>query len=55
MVSKLAIEPKVHRFEPGQRDGFLGAIKMCSMPLFRGELKPIPSHHFTECKNHFKV
>jgi hypothetical protein len=28
---------------------------MCSMPSFRGEVKPIPSHHFTECKNHFKV
>jgi hypothetical protein len=32
VVSVLATEPKVRRFEPGQGDGFLRAIKIRSTP-----------------------
>jgi hypothetical protein len=39
MVSVLAIGPKVRRFKPGGGDGFSRAIKICSMPSFRGEVK----------------
>jgi hypothetical protein len=40
MVSVLAVGPKVYRFRPGRGDGFLRAIKICSMPSFGGEVKP---------------
>jgi hypothetical protein len=34
MVSVLAVGPKVHRFKPGQGDGFLKAINSAaSLPL----------------------
>jgi hypothetical protein len=39
MVRVLAIGPKVREFKPGQHDGFLGVIKIRSMPSFRGEVK----------------
>jgi hypothetical protein len=35
----LAIGPKVCGFKPGQGDGFLRAIKICSTPSFEGEEK----------------
>jgi hypothetical protein len=45
VVSVLAIGPKVWGFEPGQRDGFLRAIKICSTPSFGWEVKPeVPCH-----------
>jgi hypothetical protein len=31
---------KVCGFKPGWGDGFLRAIKVCSMPSFGGEVKP---------------
>jgi hypothetical protein len=40
MVSVLAIRSNVHRFKPIQGDGFLRAIKICSMPSLEGEVKP---------------
>jgi hypothetical protein len=52
MVSMLAIGPKVHRFKPGWGDGFLGVIKICSMPSFRGEVKPLAPWH--KCLRHVK-
>jgi hypothetical protein len=36
----LAIRPQVRGFKPGQDDGFLRAIKICSRTFFRGEVKP---------------
>jgi hypothetical protein len=36
----LAIGPKVHKFKPGQSNGFLRAIKIHSLPSFEGELQP---------------
>jgi hypothetical protein len=50
MVSVLAIGPKVRRFRPSQVDGFLRAIKIHSMPSFRGEVKlSAPCQDFTAC------
>jgi hypothetical protein len=40
MVSVLAIRPKVCGLKPGQGNGFLRVIKVCSTPSFRGEVKP---------------
>jgi hypothetical protein len=40
MVIVRAIGPKVCRFKPSQDNGFLRAIKICSTPPFRGEIKP---------------
>jgi hypothetical protein len=40
VVSVLAIGPIGRRFEPGQGDGFLRAIKIRSTPSFGGEVKP---------------
>jgi hypothetical protein len=37
MVSLLAIGPKVHGFKPGQGDGFLRVIKICSTPSSEGK------------------
>jgi hypothetical protein len=39
MVSVLPTGLKVRRFKPGQGDGFLMAIKIHSIPSFRGEVK----------------
>jgi hypothetical protein len=39
VVSVLATGPKVRGLEPGQGDGFLRAIKICSTPSFRWEVK----------------
>jgi hypothetical protein len=36
----LSTGPKCRRFEPGQRDGFLRAIKIRSTPSFGWEIKP---------------
>jgi hypothetical protein len=36
MVSVLAIGLKIHGFKPSRGDGFLRAIKICSMPSIRG-------------------
>jgi hypothetical protein len=40
VVSVLATGPKDRGFEPGQNDGFLRAIKICSTPSFGWEVKP---------------
>jgi hypothetical protein len=40
MVSVLATGPKVCGSKPGQGNGFLRAIKICSTPSFTGEVKP---------------
>jgi hypothetical protein len=40
MVSVLAIGPKVPRLKLSRGDGFLREIKICTMPSFRGEVKP---------------
>jgi hypothetical protein len=40
MASMLAIGPKVRRFNPSRGDGYRRAIKIHSMPAFRGEIKP---------------
>jgi hypothetical protein len=40
VVSVLVTGPKVHRFEPGQSDGYLRAIKICSTPSFGWQVKP---------------
>jgi hypothetical protein len=37
-VSVLGTGPEVCRLNPGQGDGFLRAIKICSIPSFRGEV-----------------
>jgi hypothetical protein len=42
MVSMLAIGPEDCGFKPGQGNGFLRVIKMCSMPSFGKEVKPSP-------------
>jgi hypothetical protein len=42
MVSVPATGPKVRGFKPGQRDGFLTAIKIRSTPSFGGQVKPRP-------------
>jgi hypothetical protein len=47
MVSMLAIGAKVCGFKVSLGDGFLKAIKMCSTPSFRGEVKP----EYPCCKN----
>jgi hypothetical protein len=39
VVSVLASRPKGCRFEPGQGDGFLRVIKICSTPSFGREVK----------------
>jgi hypothetical protein len=39
IVSVLAIGSEVCGFKPGQDNGFLIAIKICSMPSFAGEVK----------------
>jgi hypothetical protein len=40
MLSVLAIEPKVHGFEPGQGAIFLRVIKIHITPSFRVKVKP---------------
>jgi hypothetical protein len=40
LVSVLAIKPEAHGFKPSRGGGLLRAIKMRSMPSFRGEVKP---------------
>jgi hypothetical protein len=40
MVSVLATGPKVCELKPDRGDEFLRAIKVRSMPSFRGEVKP---------------
>jgi hypothetical protein len=40
VVSVLATGPEGHGFEPGQGDGFLRVIKICSTPFFGWEVKP---------------
>jgi hypothetical protein len=40
VVSVLATGPKSCGFEPGQGDGFLRVIKICSTPSFGCEVKP---------------
>jgi hypothetical protein len=40
VVSVLATGPKGRRFEPGQGDGLLRAIKIRSTPSFGWEVKP---------------
>jgi hypothetical protein len=40
MVIVLDIGPKVRGFKPERGNGFLKAIKICSMPPFGGEVKP---------------
>jgi hypothetical protein len=44
MVTVLAIGHKVHGFKPSQGDGFLRAIKICSTPSFREEVRPKAPH-----------
>jgi hypothetical protein len=45
VVSVLATGPKGHRFIPSQGDGLSRAIKFCSTPSFRWEVKPeVPCH-----------
>jgi hypothetical protein len=45
MVRVLVIGPKVREFKPGQGDGFLRAIQICSTPSFRREVTPeAPCH-----------
>jgi hypothetical protein len=39
VVSVLATGPKSCRFKPGQGDGFLRVIKICSTPSFAWEVK----------------
>jgi hypothetical protein len=39
-------KPKVCRFKPGQSNGFLRAVEICSMPSFRGEVKSLAKNHF---------
>jgi hypothetical protein len=41
----LAIGPKVCGFKPSQNDGFVRAIKICSMTSFGGEVKPLVLYH----------
>jgi hypothetical protein len=40
VVRVLATGPKDRGFKPGQGDGFLTAIKICSTPSFGWEIKP---------------
>jgi hypothetical protein len=40
VVSVVAIGPKVPRLKPSRGNGFLREIKICTMPSFRGEVKP---------------
>jgi hypothetical protein len=49
MVSVLVIGPKVCGFKSGKGNGLLRAIKICSTPSFRGEVRPM-SQDFTACK-----
>jgi hypothetical protein len=45
VVSVLATGPKRRRFKPGQGDGFLMEIKICSTPSFGREVNPeAPCH-----------
>jgi hypothetical protein len=45
VVSVLATGPKGHGLKPGQGDGFLRVIKICSTPSFRWEVNPeAPCH-----------
>jgi hypothetical protein len=45
VVSVLVPEPKGCGFEPGQGDGFLRVIKICSTPFFGWEVKlEVPCH-----------
>jgi hypothetical protein len=49
VVTVLATGPKGHRFKPGQDDGFLMAIKICSTPSFGWEVKPkAPCHEILQ-------
>jgi hypothetical protein len=49
VVSVLATGPKGHRFKPGQDDGFLMAIKICSTSSFGWEVKPkAPCHEILQ-------
>jgi hypothetical protein len=43
MVSVLVIGPNVRGFKPGQGDGCLKAIQICSKLSFGGEVKPSAS------------
>jgi hypothetical protein len=40
VVNVLATGPKGDRFKPDQDDEFLMAVKVCSTPSFRWEVKP---------------
>jgi hypothetical protein len=57
MVSVLNIGLKVNGFKPSGEDAFLKAIKICSTPSFRWEVKPSASCYkaLLHIKNHFKV
>jgi hypothetical protein len=41
----LATGPKVRRLKPGQGDGFVRVIKICSTPSFEGEVKLEAPYH----------
>jgi hypothetical protein len=53
MVRVLAIQSKVCGFKPSQGDGFLRAIKICTTPSFRGEMRPEAPYH--EILRHVKI
>jgi hypothetical protein len=53
MVSVFDIRPKVRRFKPGQGDGFLKVIKICSTPSFKGEVNP--SAPYLKSLQHVKI
>jgi hypothetical protein len=57
IVSAHAIGYKVHRFRPGEGDGFLSTIKIHSMPSFGGDVKTeVPCYTILQhVKNPFKV
>jgi hypothetical protein len=48
----LAIGPKVCGFQPGQGNGFLRPMKICSIPSFGGEVKPEAPCHLWHVKYH---
>jgi hypothetical protein len=49
VVSVLATEPKGCEFEPGQGDGFLRALKICSTPSSQMGNKAGRSHVIRFC------
>jgi hypothetical protein len=51
MVACLPLDPRFAGSNPAEDDGFLRAIKICSLTSLGGEEKlSVPCHRFTACK-----